>query len=183
MRARDAMLYRWMQSKTHQVESQTQQGLREKSGTTVQSEFQTRHPTLIPPRTQSPKQSPNLRGVGRVEGQSAYCVREQEELRSMRANTLILMAKPRGLSENARLRNRFQARCKKVVHSSKRRTGRSYCRRASPTLMKLRGKRSPPLAKRTGHPFTLSFDVVATRRLTRKISSRVFLFIYLNRTR
>ena len=98
-------------------------------------------------------------------------------------NTLILMAKPRGLSENARLRNRFQARCKKVVRRSKRRTGRSYCRRASPILMKLRGKRSPSLAKRTGHPFTLSFDVVATRRLTRKISSRVFLFIYLNRTR
>src|SRR4029077_14455120 len=77
MRARDAMLYRWMQSKTHQLASQTQQGLREKSRTTVQSEFQTRHPTLIPPRTQSPIQSSNLRGVGRVEGQSACCGREQ----------------------------------------------------------------------------------------------------------
>jgi len=98
-------------------------------------------------------------------------------------HTLILMVKPRGLSENGRLRNRFQARCKKVVRRSKRRTGRSYYRRASPILMKRPGKRSPPLAKRTGHPFTLSFDVVATRRLTRKISSRVFLFIYLNRIR
>jgi hypothetical protein len=97
-------------------------------------------------------------------------------------HSLILMAKPRGLDENGRLRNPFQARCKKVVRRSKRRIGQLYSKLVRPILMKPLEKRSPFSARRTGHLFILLFDDVDTRRLTRKISSRDFLFICLNRT-
>jgi hypothetical protein len=97
-------------------------------------------------------------------------------------HSLILVAKPGGLGENSRLRNPFQARYKKGVRRSKRRIGQLYSKLARPILMKSREKRSPLLVKRTGHRFTLSFDAVDTRRLTRKILFRDFLFIYLNKT-
>ena len=70
-----------------------------------------------------------------------------------------------GLSENAQLRNRFQARCKKEVRRSKRRTGQSYCRPASPIADEAARKALAIFSEAwIGHPFTLSFDVVATRQ-------------------
>ena len=76
------------------------------------------------------------------------------------------------------LRNRFQERCKRAVRRSRRRIGPSCCRRARASLTNRRGKRSPLFAKLTGRRSTHSFVAAAIRRLTRKISSRVFSSIY-----
>src|SRR6266404_8265831 len=98
-------------------------------------------------------------------------------------SSLDFLSPSRQPGDNNCSRNRFQGRCKKEARRSKRRIGPSFCKQASPRRMRLRGKHSLLLVKYTGRLFTLSFDVAATRRLTRKISSKVSLFIYLNTTR
>ena len=67
------------------------------------------------------------------------------------------------------LRKRYRERCKKGVRRSRRRIGPSYCRRAAPTLMNRRGKRSPLLLRGIGRRFTLLFDAADTLPLTPKI--------------
>src|SRR6266853_2762701 len=85
--------------------------------------------------------------------------------------------------DNEGSRNPCPALCRREARRSRRRIGPSFCKQARPMRVKLRGKHSPLLVKHTGHLFIHSFDVVATRRPTRKISSKVSLFIYLNTTR
>ena len=82
------------------------------------------------------------------------------------------------------LRNRFQERCKKVVRRSKRRIGRSCCRRASAESEEA-GAESARRFQRSllAAALHISFAVAAIRRLTRKTSSRVFSSIYSNTTR
>jgi hypothetical protein len=84
------------------------------------------------------------------------------------------MVKPGGLGEDGRLRNPFQAPCKKVVRRSKRRIGQSCYKLATPIPTRPREKRSQFLAKRAGHPFIRSFDAADTRPL---INSDLLAFI------
>src|SRR5262245_4288266 len=85
--------------------------------------------------------------------------------------------------DKIRLRKRYRERCKKVVRRSRRRIGPSYCRRARPTLMNRRGKRSPVLLKDIGRRFTLFFDAVDILPPTPKIWCKGSLPFFSSTTR
>ena len=72
------------------------------------------------------------------------------------------------------LRNRFQGRCKRAVRRSRRRIGRSCCRRATQNLTKAGATRSLVSARRIGRRATHSFAAAGIRPRTRRTSSRLF---------